>query len=61
MRNEALFLALDGAMMVVSIGLVTVFHPFMFFPFLKEAKKASKKEKKSKGRGRSDSMDCEMR
>ncbi|KAF3358305.1 hypothetical protein VdG1_02791 [Verticillium dahliae VDG1] len=34
MRNEAVFLLLDGAMILVAIGSVTAFHPYKFFPYL---------------------------
>ncbi|KAM0322870.1 hypothetical protein ACHAQA_009211 [Verticillium albo-atrum] len=34
MRNEPLFLGLDGAMILIAIGLVSVVHPCVFFPFL---------------------------
>ncbi|KAH7006937.1 RTA1 like protein-domain-containing protein [Ilyonectria destructans] len=34
MQNEATFLTLDGAMMLISIWILTVFHPHFFFPFL---------------------------
>lgn len=34
MKNEPLFLALDGGMVLLSIGAVTFFHPFAFFAFL---------------------------
>lgn len=34
MKNEPLFLSLDGAMILIAIGAVTFFHPFAFFPFL---------------------------
>ncbi|KAF7557689.1 hypothetical protein G7Z17_g457 [Cylindrodendrum hubeiense] len=34
MQNEATFLTLDGAMMLISIWILTIFHPAFFFPFL---------------------------
>ncbi len=34
MRNEPAFLVLDGVMILIAIGTVTIFHPFAFFPFL---------------------------
>ncbi|KAL9950114.1 hypothetical protein D7B24_004286 [Verticillium nonalfalfae] len=34
MRNEAVFLVLDGAMILIAIGSVTAFHPYKFFPYL---------------------------
>lgn len=34
MRNEALFLVLDGGMILIAIGGVTILHPCNFFPFL---------------------------
>lgn len=33
MRNEALFLALDGGMILVAISLVSFVHPCIFFPY----------------------------
>lgn len=41
MQNETLFLIFDGAMILISIGTLTIFHPNHFFPFL--SKKADKK------------------
>lgn len=41
MQNETLFLIFDGAMILISIGTLTIFHPNYFFPFL--SKKADKK------------------
>ncbi|KAL0938224.1 RTA1 like protein [Colletotrichum truncatum] len=38
LRNEPLFLVLDGAMILIAIGTVSIFHPWIFFPFLKESK-----------------------
>lgn len=34
MRNEPLFLALDGGMMFLAIGAATFLHPYKFFPFM---------------------------
>ncbi|KAF4452870.1 phospholipid-translocating ATPase [Fusarium albosuccineum] len=34
MRNETLFLVLDGGMVLLAIGAVTILHPCVFFPFL---------------------------
>ncbi|KAM0430156.1 hypothetical protein ACHAPT_006164 [Fusarium lateritium] len=34
MRNEALFLVLDGGMVLIAIAAVTILHPCVFFPFL---------------------------
>ena len=43
MQNETLFLILDGAMILIAVGLLTIFHPNFYFPFLskKKDKKAS--------------------
>ncbi|SPO01499.1 related to phospholipid-translocating ATPase [Cephalotrichum gorgonifer] len=41
MQNETLFLILDGAMVLIAVILLTVFHPNYFFPFL-----SNNKEKK---------------
>ncbi|TQN74155.1 Sphingoid long-chain base transporter RSB1 [Colletotrichum shisoi] len=45
LRNEPLFLGLDSAMIMIAVGAVTVFHPFIFFPFLKESKHMKKRSK----------------
>ncbi|KAM0328873.1 hypothetical protein ACHAQA_005289 [Verticillium albo-atrum] len=49
MRNEPLFLAMDGAMILISIGAVTILHPYNFFPFL--GFKTPKQKKGSRGDG----------
>ncbi|KAK1673956.1 RTA1 like protein [Colletotrichum godetiae] len=36
MRNEPMFLGLDGVMLLIAIGDVTLVHPGDFFPFLSE-------------------------
>ena len=41
MQDETLFLIFDGAMILLSISCLTVFHPQFFFPFL--SKGADKK------------------
>src|SRR5690554_1930530 len=33
-RNERLFLILDGAMIILAVGCVTIFHPCFFFKFM---------------------------
>lgn len=45
LRNEPLFLGLDSAMIMIAVGAVTVFHPFIFFPFLKDSKHMKKRSK----------------
>ncbi|KAK1597129.1 RTA1 like protein [Colletotrichum navitas] len=45
LRNEPLFLGLDSAMMLIAIGAVTAFHPYVYFPFLKESKNLKKRGK----------------
>ncbi|GKT49822.1 uncharacterized protein ColSpa_10003 [Colletotrichum spaethianum] len=45
LRNEPLFLGLDSTMMLVAIGTVTIFHPYIYFPFLKESKHMKKRSK----------------
>ncbi|KAK6207720.1 RTA1 like protein [Colletotrichum tabaci] len=47
LRNEPLFLGLDSAMIMIAVGAVTVFHPFIFFPFLKESKHMKKRTKQN--------------
>lgn len=34
MQNEATFMSLDGAMLMIACGLLTVFHPALFFPYM---------------------------
>ncbi|KAH6693498.1 RTA1 like protein-domain-containing protein [Plectosphaerella plurivora] len=34
MQNEATFMSLDGAMLIVACGLLTILHPAIFFPFM---------------------------
>lgn len=41
MQNETLFLIFDGAMILIAISCLTIFHPQFFFPFL--SKKQDKK------------------
>ncbi|KAJ4135302.1 hypothetical protein NW768_004927 [Fusarium equiseti] len=36
MRNEPLFYVFDGAMILLAVGLVTIFHPYKMFPFLSQ-------------------------
>ena len=38
MQNEPLFLVFDGAMILISIACLTIFHPNSFFPFLSKKK-----------------------
>ncbi|ROT35065.1 hypothetical protein SODALDRAFT_317626 [Sodiomyces alkalinus F11] len=38
MRNEATFLALDGAMILIAVTIITAFHPAFFFPYLGKGK-----------------------
>ncbi|KAK1997108.1 RTA1 like protein [Colletotrichum falcatum] len=45
LRNEPLFLVLDSTMLLIAIGTITVFHPYMYFPFLKESKHLKKRSK----------------
>lgn len=40
MQNEATFMSLDGAMMLISCGSLTAFHPAVFFPFMSKKKEA---------------------
>jgi hypothetical protein len=34
MQNEATFMSLDGAMLIVACGLLTILHPAVFFPYM---------------------------
>lgn len=34
MQNETLFLILDGAMILLAVMLLTLFHPALLFPFM---------------------------
>ncbi|KAK1638666.1 RTA1 like protein [Colletotrichum phormii] len=42
MRNEPMFLGLDGAMLLIAIGAVTLVHPGVFSPFLSEKPQTNK-------------------
>ena len=33
-RNETTFLILDGGMILTSVLMLTIFHPFLFFPYM---------------------------
>ncbi|KAJ4315286.1 hypothetical protein N0V84_008441 [Fusarium piperis] len=39
MQNETTFMILDGAMILASVWLLTIFHPRFFFPFLSKKSK----------------------
>ncbi|KAH7145404.1 RTA1 like protein-domain-containing protein [Dactylonectria estremocensis] len=45
MQNEATFLTLDGAMMLISIWILTIFHPHFYFPFLSNKSEEAPVEK----------------
>ncbi|KAH7124452.1 hypothetical protein EDB81DRAFT_664896, partial [Dactylonectria macrodidyma] len=45
LRNEPLFLGLDSVMILIAISTVTIFHPYLYFPFLKESKHLNKRSK----------------
>ncbi|KDN70285.1 putative RTA1 like protein [Colletotrichum sublineola] len=45
LRNEPLFLGLDSTMLLIAIGTITIFHPYLYFPFLKESKRLEKRAK----------------
>ncbi|RGP63016.1 hypothetical protein FLONG3_10061 [Fusarium longipes] len=45
LQNEPLFLVFDAALMLISIGAITIFHPCFFFPYL-----GLSKIKKSQGK-----------
>lgn len=34
MQNEATFMSLDGAMLIIACGLLTILHPAIFFPYM---------------------------
>ena len=34
MQNEATFMVLDGAMLMIACGVLTIVHPAIFFPFM---------------------------
>lgn len=34
MQNEATFMVLDGAMLIIACSMLTVFHPGVFFPYM---------------------------
>ena len=34
MKNETLFMILDGALLMLACGALTIFHPAVWFPFM---------------------------
>ncbi|UPK93262.1 hypothetical protein LCI18_004197 [Fusarium solani-melongenae] len=52
MQNETTFMILDGAMILASVWLLTIFHPHFYFPFLsKKSKKEMPVDKPQEGVG----------
>lgn len=49
MQNETTFLILDGAMILIAVITLTVFHPYFYFPFI--SKKGDKKSKTEEADG----------
>lgn len=49
LRNEPLFLVFDGAMLLVSIALISFLHPYNFFPYLGVKTKARKQFEQNGG------------
>lgn len=47
MQNETTFLILDGAMILIAVWTLTIFHPYFFFPFLGKKGKAAEDAEKS--------------
>ncbi|KAK1989148.1 RTA1 like protein [Colletotrichum cereale] len=45
LRNEPLFLGLDSTVLLIAIGTITIFHPYLYFPFLKASKNLKRKSK----------------
>jgi len=39
MQDEATFMSLDGAMLIIACGLLTIFHPAFFFPYMGRPRK----------------------
>ena len=58
MRNEAEFIVLEGVMIVLSVGVLTVFHPGYCFPALGNT--IGKSKKASRGKSLDESSDMEM-
>lgn len=48
MQNETLFLILDGAMVLLAVLTLTVFHPAFFFPALGKGKISFRRNKNKK-------------
>lgn len=38
-KNETTFLVLDGGMVLTSVIMLTVFHPFIFFPYMRKERR----------------------
>jgi hypothetical protein len=49
MQNETTFLVLDGAMILIAVLTLTIFHPYFYFPFI--SKKGDKKSKTDEAGG----------
>lgn len=58
MRNEVEFIVLEGVMIVLSVGVLTIFHPGYCFPAL--ANTIGKNKKVSKGKILDENSDMEM-
>lgn len=48
MQNETLFLVLDGAMILLAVMVMCIFHPAYFFPSLGKAKKHRRSSSKAR-------------
>ncbi|KAH6629091.1 RTA1 like protein-domain-containing protein [Boeremia exigua] len=58
MRNEIEFIILEGAMIVIAVGVLTVFHPGYCFPALGNT--IGKNKKAARGKSMDDGSDMEM-
>jgi hypothetical protein len=58
MRNEVEFIVLEGVMIVLSVGVLTIFHPGYCFPALGNT--IGKSKKASRGKSLDESSDMEM-
>lgn len=58
MRDEAEFIVLEGVMIVISVGVLTIFHPGYCFPALGNT--IGKNKKTSRGKSLDENSDMEM-
>ncbi|KAF4453689.1 hypothetical protein F53441_3698 [Fusarium austroafricanum] len=49
MQNETTFLILDGAMILIAVWTLTIFHPYFFFPYMGKSHKKEMKDAEKSG------------